>query len=177
MAQNTFSQYHGRENFLVKLCTSTKSSEETCSITWPVKGTFKLDDIQVYAQPMDNYPAQINKLREDVLENIYVGNDKVSGTISLKKNKILCLSIPYSKGWHAKVDGKKTELLKANSLFMALPLEAGDHKIELEYHVPGFRLGLCFFALGAVILSGMIIHDKKKKKPMKENGALPPVQE
>lgn len=169
--------YFPRENYLINLGNYKQKTNIQCKVIISRKGTFKLDDIQVYAQPMDDYPAQINKLREDVLENIYVGNDKVSGTISLKKNKILCLSIPYSKGWHAKVDGKKTELLKANSLFMALPLEAGDHKIELEYHVPGFRLGLCFFALGAVILSGMIIHDKKKKKPMKENGALPPVRE
>lgn len=177
LAKNSDSRYRGGENFLIRLNADSANPERFVKITWPYEGTFKLDDIQIYAQPMDNYPVQINKLREDVLENIYVGNDKVSGTISLKKNKILCLSIPYSKGWHAKVDGKKTELLKANSLFMALPLEAGDHKIELEYHVPGFRLGLCFFALGAVILSGMIIHDKKKKKPMKENGALPPVRE
>lgn len=175
--KNSDARYSGRENYLIRLGTDNGFSGGYLKIIWSARGTFKLDDIQVYAQPMDDYPAQINKLREDVLENIYVGNDRVSGTISLKKNKILCLSIPYSKGWHAKVDGKKAELLKANSLFMALPLEAGDHKIELEYHVPGFRLGLCFFALGAVILSGMIIHDKRKKKPMKENGALPPVQE
>ncbi|MDO4559307.1 MAG: YfhO family protein [bacterium] len=168
LVPNYYSGYTGRKNYLVKLCSGTENSNEPCSIIWREPGTFKLDDIQVYAQPMDNYPAQINKLREDVLENIYVGNDRVSGTISLQKNKILCLSIPYSKGWHAKVDGKKAELLKANSLFMALPLEAGDHKIELEYHVPGLRLGLCFFILGVLILLGMMFYDKTKGKPHRE---------
>ncbi|MDO4559308.1 MAG: YfhO family protein [bacterium] len=164
VAKNSDSRYHGGENFLIRLGTDNITSERCVKIIWTAKGTFKLDDIQVYAQPMDNYPAQINKLREDVLENIYVGNDRVSGTISLQKNKILCLSIPYSKGWHAKVDGKKAELLKANSLFMALPLEAGDHKIELEYHVPGLRLGLCFFVFGVFILAGIIRCDKKRDK-------------
>lgn len=166
VTSNRASIYTGHKNHTINLGyhNDNYDSLQKCIIRCPLKGTFELDNIQVYAQPMDNYPAQINKLREDVLENIYVGNDKVSGTISLKKNKILCLSIPYSKGWHAKVDGKKTELLKANSLFMALPLEAGDHKIELEYHVPGFRLGLCFFVLGMVTLSIIIFSDKKKNK-------------
>ena len=161
--------YTPRDNYLINMGYYGEPMLEQCRITWPLEGTFKLGDIQVYAQPMDNYPAQINKLREDVLENINVGNDKVSGTINLKKNKILCLSIPYSKGWSAKLDGKKADLLKANSLFMALLLEAGEHKIELEYHVPGLRLGLCFFALGAAILSGMIIHDRRKRRLTKEN--------
>lgn len=163
LAPNKLPWHIKMDNRVVNLGYYKEPSEIKCKIIWPNKGSFKLDDIQVYAQPMDNYPAQINKLREDVLENIYVGNDRVSGTISLKKNKILCLSIPYSKGWHAKVDGKKAELLKANSLFMALPLEAGDHKIELEYHVPGLRLGLCFFVLGVFILLVMVFYDRKKR--------------
>ncbi|MBR4401838.1 MAG: YfhO family protein, partial [Synergistes sp.] len=165
-AKNNSSTYCGRENYLARLG-SYDDRVVRCKIRWRRKGTYHLGDIKVYAVPMKNYAAQINKLREDVLENIYVGNDKVSGTISLKKNKILCLSIPYSKGWHAKVDGRQAELLKANSFFMVLPLEAGEHIVELEYHVPGLRLGLCFFALGAAILSGMIIHDRRKNKPAK----------
>lgn len=164
VVRDTDPLYNNRKNFLINLGSSRKSEELKISVTWPIRGTFKLEDIQIYAQPMDDYPEQIEKLREDVLENINVGNDKVSGTISLKKNKILCLSIPYSKGWHAKVDGKAAELLKANSLFMALPLEAGDHKIELEYRVPGFRLGLCFFALGVAILGVMMFIDRRKRR-------------
>ncbi len=175
ITSNRASIYTGHENHMINLGyhhNEDSGSLQKCIIKWPKKGAFKLDDIQLYAQPMDNYPAQINKLREDVLENIYVGNDRVSGTISLKKNKILCLSIPYSKGWHAKVDGKKAELLKANSLFMALPLEAGDHKIELEYRVPGLRLGLCFFALGLLLLLGIFLYDRKRRvSPQKENFA------
>ncbi|MBR4400661.1 MAG: YfhO family protein, partial [Synergistes sp.] len=161
-AKNNSSTYCGRENYLARLG-SYDDRVVRCKIRWRRKGTYHLGGIKIYAVPMGNYPARINKLREDVLENIYVGNDKVSGTISLRKNKILCLSIPYSKGWHAKVDGRQAELLKANSFFMVLPLEAGEHIVELEYHVPGLRLGLCLFALGTAILSVMTIQNKRKK--------------
>ena len=55
---------------------------------------------------------------------------------------------------------------------MALPLEAGDHKIELEYRVPGLRLGLCFFALGLLLLLGIFLYDRKRRvSPQKENFA------
>lgn len=44
----------------------------------------------------------------------------IQGNINLKKDKILCLAVPYSKGWKATVDGKEQELLQANTMYMGV---------------------------------------------------------
>ena len=67
-------------------------------------------------------------MTEDVLEDVTVGEDEVTGNISLDEDKYLVLSIPYQKGWTAYVDGEETELLRANYMYMALPLSAGEHQ-------------------------------------------------
>lgn len=47
---------------------------------------------------MEPYAEKIEKLREEPLENIVIGTNRVTGDINLSRNKILCLGIPYSTG-------------------------------------------------------------------------------
>ena len=44
---------------------------------------------------------------------------------------VLVAAIPSSPLWRASVDGRPRPLLIANGLFLALPLEAGSHRVEL----------------------------------------------
>jgi hypothetical protein len=44
--------------------------------------------------------------------------------------------------WHAYIDGKQTELFRANYAFQALQIPAGQHQISLIYEDNVFRLGL-----------------------------------
>ena len=64
--------------------------------------------MELYSQSMENYPDYIEQLTEDVLEDVTVGEDEVTGNISLDEDKYLVLSIPYQKGWTAYVDGEET---------------------------------------------------------------------
>ena len=52
-----------------------------------------------------------------------MGTNEITGDISVSEKKALVLSVPYSKGFTAYVDGKETKLQKANTMFMALELE------------------------------------------------------
>ena len=73
------------------------------------------------------------KLGEEALENVKMGTNEITGDISVSERKALVLSVPYSKGFTAYVDGKETKLQKANTMFMALELEPGSHEIRLTY--------------------------------------------
>ena len=79
------------------------------------------------------------KLGEEALENVKMGTNEIAGNISISKKKALVLSVPYSKGFTAYVDGKETKLQKANTMFMALELEPGSHEIRLTYCTPYFK--------------------------------------
>lgn len=65
-------------------------------------------------------PNKFPALKENVLKNIKMDTNTIQGNINLKKDKILCLAVPYSKGWKATVDGKEQELLQANTMYMGV---------------------------------------------------------
>lgn len=107
---------------------------------------------------MQDYPAQAETLRAQALTGLDIheaGNSgatgRITGRISVDAPRILCLQIPRTAGWTAYVDGVKTEILKADTMFSALPLTAGTHEIELRYQTPGLRLG-AVVSLGTLLL-------------------------
>ncbi|MDR0444537.1 MAG: YfhO family protein [Treponema sp.] len=148
--------YFGKHDYLVNMGYSEKS-QDTVTISFLDSGTYKLEDIQVYCLPMNNYPKHIEALREDVLENIVIETNRVTGDITLKEDKILLLSIPYSKGWTAKVNGQYQKLLQANTMFMALQLKPGHHSVELNYFTSGLKTGIILSVIGFTLFIGTFI--------------------
>lgn len=154
--------YAGRNHFLVNL-SYYKKGKQTITIKFPIAGEYKIGSLKIYAQPMDQYPEQVLKLKEDILEDIEIKANTIRGYISTKKKKILCLSIPYSKGWTAYVDGNKQEILQANTMFMALPLSEGTHSIVLKYCTPGLKAGIAISCVGLALCIIIYIREKKKR--------------
>lgn len=152
----------GRENFVINLNYHKKSMGKL-RITFPETGEYSYDDIKITSISYDDYPETIGKLKEHVLEDIEVGNNSVTGSISVDKPEMLFLSIPFEKGWTAYVNGEETELLQANTMYMALPLEAGESKIELRYRTPGLTTGLKLTFIGIVFLLLIFIYQKTWK--------------
>ena len=114
---------------------------------------------------MQEYENKISALKEDTLKNIETGTNYFSGNISLNQPKFLCIPIPCSDGWEAFVDGKKTDLYKANLMYMALELDAGSHNILLKYHTPFLKAGTCVSVI-SVLFSGVwiwLLKTRKKK--------------
>ena len=121
-------------------------------------GTYTYDSMEVLFQPLDGLDERLSAFTQNTLENldlhknpISYATNKVTGDINLEEPKIMLLSTPYLSGWTAYVDGKKTELLRANTMFTALPLSEGYHEIELRYHTPGLLAGLILSILGVVL--------------------------
>ena len=163
---DTFSGPNLITDFTVNLGYTESAGIATYTITFPAKGTFTLDGLEVYAQSMDNYEAYVEKLSENTLENLEIGLSRVKGTISLDKDKILYYSIPYSTGWKATVDGKPVEIQRANIAFMAIPLEAGDHEVVLNYTTPGLAAGGGISAISILIF----LFAFKRKKHSNDSG-------
>ena len=100
---------------------------------------------------MDDYASYIGKLSKDSLKNTVIDSNTITGDISVDKDKLLVLSIPYQKGWTAYVDGKETDMVKANLMYTGIFLEPGDHEIRLSFKRPGIKASLCLSAAGIVI--------------------------
>ncbi len=159
--------YSGQQDYLVNFGYSEESKNKI-KLTFPVKGEYSFDSIEVICQPMDNYAEQVTALAQDVMVNEQIGTNTVTGEINLSEDKILCLSIPYADGWTAYVDGEKTEILKANTMYMALPLTKGSHKIELKYSTPLIKLSAVIATVALVVFVALaVIYTVNKPKSKK----------
>lgn len=159
-----FDFYCGKTSFDANLGYS-EDGYSYVAIRFPYIGKYTFGDIAFYAQPMDSYAERVSKLGAEALQNAVFENNTLKGNITVSSDKILCLSIPYSKGWTAYVDGEETELVKANVMYMALEISEGEHNIELRYSTPALKAGIAASICGLILIFayGMWYHIKRKK--------------
>ena len=158
-----YNAYSGKHNFLCNTGYSEKG-RHTITLTFENAGVYSFDSLKIYCQPMTEIDSQTSKLGEEVLTDVKIGNNEINGKISLSDTKALVLSIPYSEGWTAYVDGEETELKEANTMYMALELPKGDHEIHLVYCTPYLRTGLCLTCIGVLCYIVLVLINRKKKR-------------
>jgi uncharacterized membrane protein YfhO len=64
----------------------------------------------------------------------------------------LVLSDVWYPGWRARVDGDTSLIRRANYLFRAVRLEAGEHEVVFSYTPWSFYLGSLASLMAAIIL-------------------------
>ncbi len=147
----------GKVDFLV----NTGYREETAdsiTLNFMNAGYYTFEEISVVCQPTAKLAEYTAARKENVLENIVLDANEISGTIHADRAEALLIAIPYNQGWTAWVDGAETELKKANTMYVALELEEGDHEIVLRYRTPGITAGVTLSlgtAAGSVIWWGI----------------------
>ncbi len=158
-----YNWYRGQHDFIVNLGYSEAARTEI-TLTFKEVGTYTFDGIDVICQPMDEFIQQVEGLKADVLENVRVDTNTVSGTIDLEESKLLALSIPYDEGWSAYINGEEAELLHVNGMYMGVYLDSGNHEVLLRYVTPGLRIGATMSLLGAFLFLGIVVFRMKIAK-------------
>jgi len=91
-----------------------------------------------------------------ILEAEYQKDSCIRFRLDTDKEGYLFVPIPYEAGWFAKLDGRKTEIIQADSGFMAVKISQGKHLIEFNYSYPYIVLGIIAFIIGFILLFGVI---------------------
>ena len=65
-------------------------------------------------------------------------------------------TIPYDRGWHAKIDGHPVKCQKAISTFLALKIKPGTHQVTLHYRPPFLITGMIISVLSLLATSFLI---------------------
>jgi hypothetical protein len=73
------------------------------------------------------------------------------GNIEVKKPTILFVSDNWYPGWNAYVNGKKTEILRADYTFKAIGLSAGNNDVVFKFEPTSIRLGALITWLAFVL--------------------------
>ena len=87
--------------------------------------------------------------------------------VDAKENDLLFISELYNKDWHAKINGKEVNIIKANKIFMAIPLTEGNNNIEIFYKPFSFIIGLIISAISWLVFIIAYIYNLKKDNKKK----------
>lgn len=156
-----YDYYINKHEFLTNMCYSDEA-RSSMTLTFNQSGKYTFDALRVLCQPMTALPSQVEKLSEDIMENVAFETNAVSGSISLDKPKVLSVSLPYSEGWKCFVDGVETPLLRVNTIFSGVILEPGEHEISLKYCTPYLKVGIAVSLLGLLCFGGLVLYHEKK---------------
>src|SRR5574344_352407 len=112
------------------------------------------DSVNVYKLNENKFKDAFQKIEEQKVQITDFEEYKIKGTINLKENLTMFTSIPYDEGWVVKVDGKEIQTYPIGNALLGFNIPKGNHTIELNYIIPGFKTGIL---ISIVSLSGLII--------------------
>ena len=67
-------------------------------------------------------------------------------------SRYVFVSIPYSSGWSATMDGNPIEIQKANIGFMVVEVDGAEHDVYFSYVTPGLLFGALCSGIGLVAI-------------------------
>ncbi len=130
-------------------------------------GNYDLNEINIHFNQYAQLEHLVRERQTQSLEHVELKKDSIRGDITLKEDGILFMSIPYSKGWHVKVDGKNVEPLKVQGTFIGIQMEKGFHNVEMSFRSPYLLVGFILSLLTCIGIFINYILRKKNKRNVK----------
>lgn len=153
--------YGGKEDWLINLGYHTEEIDQI-TITFNNSGIYYVGDLSLYATPSKQLKETIEGTCDKQIRNVLVKENTYHIEVNLTSDKIVFASIPYSEGWRVYVDGKKSDLMRANDGFMAVSVREGKHVIEYHYTTPGLKTGAVFSLLFTLSMIVFYCMDRKR---------------
>ena len=151
----------GRHDYIINMGYKEEAIS-ALTLTFPKRGVYSVDSFNVYSIPMgDEYAGKVERLKSSSLDNIQLETDKLSGDIQLDTAGVLCVAIPYSKGWRAYVDGKDEAVICVNEHYIGAALERGYHKVEFSYDTPYKKQGLIMSFIGILLFICILLFERR----------------
>jgi uncharacterized membrane protein YfhO len=158
-------QYHNTINKVLFRFGADSNSKSVKLVIQP--GKFLIKDLRVTSMDYEPYKEIIEQYKANSLKNAIVTNNTVSGNVDAKEKSILFLSIPFSSGWKATIDGKKVETFRVHSAYTGIYVPEGKHQIQLNYLPEGFKMGMTFSMVSLILLM-LASFSRKRNKDEKD---------
>jgi hypothetical protein len=98
----------------------------------------------------------LDSKKEGVVEVISYEDDEVTVRVKSSQDGWVVINDHFAPGWNCTVDGVMAEILRANYLFRATPISAGQHIIRYWFWPRSLTLGLIIGAI-SISLAGILI--------------------
>lgn len=90
------------------------------------------------------------------------------GTVHVGEAGELLLSVPAEKGWTVRVDGEEISPEIWAEAFIRIPMEAGEHQVELRYRPTGLGTGAAVSAFCLCVFLGLTYRSARKSKTVRK---------
>ena len=155
--------YFDREGVCLCLGYSAEGMK-SCIVSSQNSAELRYDSIHVYSFPMSYYREKVEELILNGMRDVQLENNRISGSVSLSKPGVLQISVPYSKGWTATVDGEETDVFQSGGMYTGICLDAGEHAVEFNYVTPGLKAGMAVSAAAVIAILVLLFADACRRR-------------
>lgn len=140
-----------------------KIIDNKIEITLP-PGEYYFNGLSLYETDSKYIRTDLENMKIRGVREVQTNKNKVKTIVNAEEDAQLFFSIPYSKGWQAKINGEKIDVVQTNKAFISIPIKKGENDITLTYVTPGFKLGVFLSLLGLVFFLVYSLKVRKKNK-------------
>ena len=130
---------------------------------------FDFNGFNIYYIDKEVLYKHYNSLKNGNLQIEEFSNGHIKGKVQVEgTKKLLFVTIPYDPGWHIKVNGVETEILRmVDGAYMGVFVPyTGEVDISMDYEIPGLKVGLVVSLCGILAFLS-VVFEKYLKKPKK----------
>lgn len=129
-----------------------------------------LNTICIYSSDNENIQKVFDNIQEiNVLNNIQINANGLSGNLNFEKDGYLAFSISYDDGWNVYIDGERVKSEAIAGAFLGVNVDAGKHEICIKYEPIGYKVGSYLTIISICVLVIIIIYEKKYLPLQKKN--------
>lgn len=149
---------YSKENGVLKLGTF---ENENVTVQLTVLKNNECRSFGIFSVDLDKLGGDISRAECCDLREIKNG---LAGTAEVSVPKTVLLSVPYSEGFTVMVNGRKAEIRKALSGFMAFDIPAGRSEIKLTFCPKGFIAGAAISVVGLGVFIAYCVVKKRRRE-------------
>ncbi|KRL03229.1 hypothetical protein FC81_GL000232 [Liquorilactobacillus capillatus DSM 19910] len=111
---------------------------------------------------------QIRRIKQQPVSFTQHSQRSLTAKVNVTRpHQLFATTIPYSKGWHVKINGRQVSTYKIQGTFLSFDLPHGKSRIQLSYWPPYFGIGLLISLVslfGTFLVSWWIKPKRRRKK-------------
>ena len=132
------------------------------SVEFTANSLKAINAAKLYAQQREN--AAAIAFEDNAMDVTLSAADDAVADENQGNSRYVFVSVPYSAGWSATMDGKPVEILRANIGFMAVEADGGRHEIRFSYRTPGLDAGLLCSGAALAFIAAFEIGWARRRK-------------
>lgn len=109
---------------------------------------------ELYAYGLDKtaFEQAVEVIRGNSLTVEKIRDTRVIGSVDVKADGYLLLTMPYDTGWQIRIDGEPVETEALDNGLIMVPVTAGQHKVDMRYTPPWLLVGLLISIVSLLLL-------------------------